>query len=332
MTQSRQNFVVSIFPERAIGAAVERMVASFGSDWIPLTVCGNEARGVLGASRALLAAIERNPSTADRGPFSKAVIKAIPDAGKDDRFFVISPTVCPLELVRDDGRNWGDRAIFSHFHTTAAPSARVVRNALRPHRVPLGTYVLLCPMAMDRALARNLQDIIVVATGLESKCSVDIALQPPYERALATFARDDVSWLHVDTHGTAESIMLGPSRDPRHMAKPTDLPDTIPVPLVILVGCQLTSGAASIGSGILRRGPISVWGPCVTFTSLGLAGSDDSQVLWYQTFFGSLLDGHDIGKSLLLARQALSDGSALKFTWLILGSSLLCFDKGQDSA
>jgi hypothetical protein len=332
VTRSRQNFVVSIFPERATCDAVEHMVASFGAGWTPMTVSGNEARGLLGEARALLAAIERDPSTADRGPFSKAAVKAIPDVGKADRFFVISPTVCPLELVRDHGRNWGDRAIFSHFHTTAAPSARIVRNALRPRRVPLGTYLLLCPMEMDRALARNLQDIIVVATRLESKCPVDIALQPSYEQALATFARNDVSWLHVDTHGTAESIMLGPSRDSGLMAKPTDLPGRIPVPLVVLVGCQLTSGAASIGSGILRRGPISIWGPCVTFTSLGLAGSDDSQILWYETFFGSLLSGHDIGKSLLLARQALSDDSPLKFTWLILGSSLLCFGKSSDGA
>lgn len=332
MTRSPQNFVLSIFPERSTGNAVEHLVASFGGGWSPLSVSGNEARNLLAAGRTLLAAIERDPRTADRGPFSKAVLKALPDAGKDDRFFVISPTVCPLELVRDDGRNWGDRAIFSHFHTTTAPSALEVRNALRPHRARLGTYLLLCPMAMDRALARNLQDIIVVATRLESKCPVDIALQPRYEQALATFARTDVSWLHVDTHGTAESIMLGPSRDSRQMAKPADLPDRIPVPLVILVGCQLTTGATSIGSAILRRGPISIWGPCVTFTSLGLAGSDNSQILWYETFFGSLLAGHDIGKSLLRARQALSDGSVLKFTWLILGSSLLCFEKRPDGA
>lgn len=108
------------------------------------------------------------------------------------------------------------------------------------------------------------------------------------------------------------------------------LPGRIPVPLVVLVGCQLTSGEASIGSGILRRGPISIWGPCVTFTSLGLAGSDDSQIVWYEAFFGSLLNGHDIGESLLLARQALSDGSVLKFTWLVLGSSLLCFGESTD--
>jgi hypothetical protein len=160
---------------------------------------------------------------------------------------------------------------------------------------------------------------------LESSCPVEISLQPSYEHALAAFTRQDVSWLHVDTHGTPASIMLGPTRDSRQMAKPSELPRTVAVPFVILVGCQLTSGATSIGSALLRRGPVSIWGPCVTFASLGLAGSDDSQIAWYERFLSSLIDGHDVGRSLLLARQAVSDDSALKFTWLILGSSLLRF-------
>ena len=331
-TQPGKNIVISIFPERATGEAVGRMVGSFGREWSHLAVSSDQADRVLGAGRALLDTIERQPGAADPRPFSRAILKAIPAAGNNDRYFVMSPTVCPLELVRDARGYWGDRAIFSHLHTPAVPSARRVKNALRPHQVPLGTYLLLCPMAMDRTLARHLQDIIVVATDLESRCPVEIALQPRYEQALAIFARNDVSWLHVDTHGTAKSIMLGPSRASRQMARPTDLPGRIPAPLVVLVGCQLTSGSASIGSRILRRGPISIWGPCVTFTSLGLAGSDDSQILWYRTFFGCLLDGHDLGKSLLLARQAMSGSSLLRFTWLILGSSLLSFRQDRNGS
>jgi hypothetical protein len=155
-------------------------------------------------------------------------------------------------------------------------------SVLRPHRSPLETYLLVCPMAMDRILARHQQDIIIVATRLESRCPVEISLQPSFERAVASFGRKDVSWLHVDTHGTAHSIMLGPSRDLRQMAQATDLPVDIPVPLVILVGCELTYAATSIGSAVLERGPTSVWGPCVTFASLALAGSDTAQLLWYE--------------------------------------------------
>jgi hypothetical protein len=206
----------------------------------------------------------------------------------------------------------------------------MLEKALRPHRVSLGTYLLLCPMAMDRALERHQQDIVIVATELESLLPVEILLQPPYERARDSFARDDVGWLHIDTHGTSTSIMLGPSRGSRKMVSAADLAEQVPVPLVMLVGCELTSGTESIGSALLERGPSSIWGPCVKFTSLGLAGSDDSQILWYDNFFRSLLVGHDIGKSLLLTRQRLTGGSALKFTWLLLGSSLLSFGAGPD--
>lgn len=322
--QSPRNVVVSVFPERSHCSAVEGIVARYGPRWSHLPVSGDAAQRLLVSGNELLESIERNPSTPNRQSFSRAVLDAIPAANADDRYLVISPAVCPVDLVRDRRGNWGDRAIFSHYHT-AKPSARRVEMLLSTHRAPLRTYLVVCPMAMDRGLARNLQDIMVVASALESRCPVEISLQPRYERAVASFSRNDISWLHVDTHGVPGGIMLGPSRDSRRTAEAEDLPDTIPVPLVILVGCRLTSGTTSIGSTLLRRGPVSIWGPCVTFTSLGLAGSDDSQITWYEQFLSSLVDGHDIGRSLLRARQALSDGSPLKFTWLILGSSLLSF-------
>ena len=147
---------MSIFPGRPHCDAVEHIVAPFGGAWTHLAVSGDDARGLLRAGLDLLADIERKPSTADRDPFSKAVLKAIPKASMDDRFLVISPTVCPLDLARDHIGNWGDRAMFSHLHTTVRPSTRLVEKALSVHRAPLRTYLLLCPMAMDRALARNL--------------------------------------------------------------------------------------------------------------------------------------------------------------------------------
>ncbi|MCX6031569.1 MAG: hypothetical protein NT169_19995 [Chloroflexi bacterium] len=330
MTTSHRNLIVSIFPERVHCDAVGNLVKPFGGIWTHLAISGDDAHRLLDTGKSLLTSIERDPSAIDRDMFSRAVLNSVPAPGDNDRFLIISPTTCPLDLVRDDTGNWGDRAIFSHLDAADAPSAHTFEKALRPRCVSLGTYLLLCPMAMDRSLARHLQDIVIVATKLESALPVEISLQPPYERARASFTREDVSWLHVDTHGTSTSIMLGPSRDSRQIADSTDLPEHIPVPLVILVGCQLTSGAASIGSAVLERGPTSIWGPCVTFSSLSLAGSDDSQILWYDRFFRSLLHGHDVGESLLLARQSLTTGSALKFTWLILGSSLLSFGVKPD--
>ena len=330
MTRLHRNHVVSIFPEHSQCDVIDGIVAPFANVWNHLPVSGDAARRMLTSGASLLKSIERYPSFIDRDPFSRNVLKSVPIPGDDDRFLVISPKTCPLDLVHDDAGDWGDRAIFSHLHVVETPLAHMIEKALRPREVSLGTYLLLCPMAMDRNRPRHLQDIIIVATKLESMLPVEISLQPPYEHVLDSFVRNDVSWIHVDTHGTSKSIMLGPSHGSRKMATATDLPERIVVPLVILVGCRLTAGAASIGSAILEHGPSTIWGPCVTFSSLALTGSDDSQILWYDSFFRALLAGLDVGRSLLLARQGLTSGSILKFTWLILGSSLLSFAARTD--
>ena len=269
MTTDHQSLIVSIFPERAQSDLVDELVAPFGDDWTHLAVSGDDARRLLGAGMSLLSSIQRDPSAVKRDSFSEAVLDTVPIPAGDDRFLVISPMTCPLDLVYDGTGDWGDRAIFSHLHSLDAPSPHLLEKVLRPRRVSLATYLLLCPMAMDRALARHLQDIMIVATELESLLPVEILLQPPYERARDAFARDGVSWLHVDTHGTPEMIMLGPSRGSRQMVAATDLPEHIPAPLVVLVGCQQTSGAESIGTAVLERGPSSIWGPCVKFVEFG---------------------------------------------------------------
>ena len=233
MTRLHRNLIVSIFPEHAQCDVVDEIVAPFANAWTHLPVSGNAARRLLDTGRSLLKSIERYPSTVDRVPFSRAVLKSVPIPGCDDRFLVISPKTCPLDLVHDDAGDWGDRAIFSHLHVAETPLAHMIEKALLPRDVSLGTYLLLCPMTMDRARPRHLQDIIIVATKLESMLPVEISLQPPYERVLDSFVRNDVSWIHVDTHGTSRSVMLGPSRGSRKMATATDLPEHIPVPLVI---------------------------------------------------------------------------------------------------
>jgi len=332
MTTPQQNYVVSVFAEPIQSEQLSTALMPFQDTWTHLPISGPSALEFLHAGTSLLRAIELDPRSADRSIFSAAALRLIPVPSPNDRFLVVSPTACPLDLVHDEIGNWGERAIVSHLHSNTTPTTTMLSKVLRPHRSPLETYLLVCPMAMDRTLARHQQDIIIVATGLESRCPVEISLQPPFERAIACFGRKDVSWLHVDTHGNAHSIMLGPSRDCGKMGQATDLPPDIPVPLVILVGCDLTYGATSIGSTVLERGATSVWGPCVTFASLALAGSDTAQTFWYEKFFQSLLDGRDVGESLLTARQTIQDASILKFAWLLLGSSLLSFRRQQNGA
>ena len=56
-------------------------------------------------------------------------------------------------------------------------------------------------MAMDRSVPRHEQDIVKVATELESQLAVEIWLQPSFDRAAAAFAEPGVGILHIDTHG-----------------------------------------------------------------------------------------------------------------------------------
>lgn len=181
-------------------------------------------------------------------------------------------------------------------------------------------------MAMDRALPRHLQDIIVVALGFERSMPVEVWLQPSLPRTIQGLKRDDVSWLHLDTHGSRDGtmVMLYPTREGSQMVGSDVLPEAIETPFVMLVGCALTASHESIGQALLLRGVKSVFGPCAIFQSLGIANSEEEQANWYRTFYSALLSGNDVGSSLLKART-ITKGGLLKFGWLIMGSSLLHF-------
>jgi hypothetical protein len=102
-----RSIVVSVFPESAKCRAIGKIVAPFRRDWAHVPVSGDDARTLLGSGSSLLVDIERDPFSAKRDSFSKSVLNVIPRARQDDRYFVISPTVCPLDLVRDHRGNWG---------------------------------------------------------------------------------------------------------------------------------------------------------------------------------------------------------------------------------
>jgi len=185
---------------------------------------------------------------------------------------------------------------------------------------------------MDRALPRKQQDIVTVALGLEHQMPVELWLQPSFERARQAFGAKHVACLHLDTHGDADgrSIMLGPSRDGGHYIDADALPRVVRPPLIVVCGCALNGNPHSIGPALQRRGALSVFGPCTTFQSLGVANSEEGEAHWYRSFFMAMAAGIDVGTSLMQTRLAVR-GGLLKYAWVIVGSSQLCFPSRPDS-
>jgi hypothetical protein len=280
-------------------------------------------------------AIRSGYEVAERRELSAAVNRALHATLVERRILVVAPDVVPVDMVTDpDGRTWGEHCAISHIPTGTAPLSDVLlRRAVRARRRALGTYALVCPMAMDRNVARHLQDIVTVALSLESRMPVELWLQPSLHRALQSFRARHLSWLHIDTHGGSDgrSIMLGPSREGGAWLAADAIPARVGVPLVVACGCVLNAGSEAIGATLLRRGVRTVFGPCTTFESLGIANSEEGEAAWYRAFFMSLIDGHDVGTSLLRARQQ-TPGGALEFGWVLLGSSLLGFGAAASTA
>ena len=168
-----------------------------------------------------------------------------------------------------------------------ALSIEVLKRFLFPIKQTIDTYLLVCPMAMDRPLARHLQDTVTVALSFEERMPVELWLQPSLDRAIQGLRRTDVTWLHIDTHGDRDGqlIMLGPSRGTRDLVDADAIPESVRFPLVMVVGCGLTAKYNSVGAALLARGAQSVFGPCTVFESLGIANSEEGQAKWYGTFF-----------------------------------------------
>jgi hypothetical protein len=136
-----------------------------------------------------------------------------------------------------------------------------------------------------------------------------------------------VGVLHIDTHGTATTIMMGPTRGNRRQIGPDMLPARISTPLVIAVGCELTGSAHGIGAELVRRGVTATFGSFIRFFSLGVTGSEEAEADWYRRLLQALIRGDDLGHAVLAARRGVP-GSVLRYCWLTLGSSLLRFDVG----
>jgi hypothetical protein len=332
-TASQPINVISVFPDKANSDSLRKRLQTLGVDNGHIDVSDQTATHLLNASQELVQALDHRAfdvraglGLEEREAFSRIARNCLPAAIEGGRYLVVSPATVPLDLAFDAGGNWGDRAIYSHLYSYDAPSAGLLTRALWPKELPLEGYLLLCPMAMDRAIPRHLQDIVTVALELESRMPVELWLQPRYDRATQALARTDLSWLHIDTHGTPTKIMLGSTREDQELAGAEDLPPRVFTPLFIIVGCALASGPESISSVLFQRGAEAVFGPCAIFQSLGVANSEEGEATWYRVLFDSLLTGFDIGMSLLRARRSVAGSGILKYAYLIVGSSFLRFD------
>jgi hypothetical protein len=331
--------VVSVFPDEQETAAIGGLTRALSPDSQYLGVHGQQARDLLSSSQELIDALSHRTAEVragreilQRATFNDVVRACLPAAKAGERYLLVSPSTVPLDLAFDEIGNWGDRAIFSHLCFPQPPSDEVLARVLRPRTFPLEGYLLVCPMAMDRAVPRHLQDIVTVALSLESQMPVELWLQPRYDRALQALSRTDLSWLHIDTHGTQSQLMLGPSRADRRLAGAAELPPRVFTPLLLIVGCALLAGPDSVGSVLFRRGAETVFGPCAIFQSLGVANSEEGEAAWYRVFFESLLSGLDTGTSLLRARCSVQGTGILKYAYLLCGSSYVRFHRtGQDA-
>ena len=110
--------------------------------------------------------------------------------------------------------------------------------------------------------------------------------------------------LQVDTHGGAESIMLGSTRAGEMLAGAAALPALVTAPFALVVGCELNGHSGGIGAHLLRRGGESTLGPFVKFVSLGVTGTEIGEAEWYRCPFRRLLDGDDLGHAVRSARRS----------------------------
>ncbi len=336
MSDLLTGIVLSVFPDGAGSRKGQKSLPSDDSQWRYLTVSGSRAHTLLQIGdeiRHALAysstAVREGKDLVARAALSQALHDVLQEEPPADRYLVVSPSVVPIDMAAlPNGMCLGDVAVISHVFAPKPLRKDVLQKLILPIQMRLGSYLLLCPMAMDRDLPRNLQDIMQVAAALESEMPVEIWLQPRFRRAREAFARKDAAWLHLDTHADDEgrSLMLGPTREDAEMISADALPRRVLVPLVVAVGCALTAGPGSIGHALLERGALSVFGPCAVFESLGIANSEEGQAVWYRTFFRALLDGLDVGCAVREARRK-TPGGLLKYAWLLLGSSRLVFSR-----
>jgi hypothetical protein len=263
-------------------------------------------------ARQLKAEIE-NDDTAEDGPhspphldaFSDAVLAAIPSLFTYRHVRVISEEMLPLEMVRRDRQFLGDIAEISHEFPAGEASALLSQSLFTgdQHKLPLSRYFIDAVMGMDPGVPRASQDIVQVALKLESEIPVDLSFGGGDGGRLAQLlTRDELSILHIDTHGGPDGRTILVSRAGTMLGS-DELPASVRVPVVLLFGCQGVANRRSFGSVLRARGAQAVISSLATFKSYGLTGDAARERLIYEAFFAALKSGDTIGKALVALRQ-----------------------------
>lgn len=236
--------------------------------------------------------------------FSAAVLAAVPELFAYKSIEVVSRTFLPIELVSRDGIFLGDTVATSH--QFAAAGQRHRRAA--PRNTLFSSYVIEAAMPMPKGVPREEQDIVQVALELQQtrEFPVHLNLDPARDSLRRTLIRDDVSILHIDTHGAEKGIAIQTTHAGDLMPV-SDIPRTVRVPLILLFGCEGVADAGAFGAVLRARGAETVISSFAKFQSFGLTGDPQREKRIYQAFFGALRSGENTANALVRLRQAARD-------------------------
>jgi hypothetical protein len=240
---------------------------------------------------------------------------------------VVSPRPVPMDLLTVAGEPLGRRVIFEHCIAANTDELRAeLPKYLVGDHASLQRVALLAIVPMPEGIPRANQDIVKAALKLSATVPVDLVIEPSGRESVEYFSRDDVSILHLDTHGSPDAVELGTNEE--HFYGARDLPSRIRPPLILLVGCSTGAGAASLAPYLVKRGAKAVIGMAFVFRSGDPSGGDITNPLFYDTLWSAIAQGQPIGEALLRAKQAMpnNDWSAM---WLLFGNANLRFDAPQ---
>lgn len=202
----------------------------------------------------------------------------------------------------------------------------------------MSRYVVEAIIGMPKKHSRIGQDIVKVALDLEREIPVELNFGGGADRFRQTLGRDDVSILHIDTHGGPEGRSIQVGRDGA-MLESADITNAVTAPLVLLFGCEGAAGSDAFGARLHVRGATAVISSFAKFNSFGLTGDPDREHRIYEAFFASLKAGQSVGMALVALRQtALREGRAsprgrslTRLLFVLIGRDDISFAWPRDS-
>jgi hypothetical protein len=265
--------------------------------------------------------------------FSKLAASVLGDKPKYRYIYSIAPFIVPLDLVRRGDQFWGDSSVISHiFFDKGEHFAGRLENSLAPITFKFTSYVVDLIFPMPSGVSRIKQDVVRSALSFEKLIPVQLLLNSSSATTINTLKRNDISILHLDTHGGERGTSVQIDRK-GYMLGIDGLPNKINIPVVLLFGCEGVATKASIGVVMNKRGVMTVISAFAKFVSLGITGRAISEQKTYQAFLGSIVKGKDVGTAVLnfrrTAKEALDKtGRTRPLTrlfFVIVGNSRLKF-------